>query len=238
MPTRQLVVLSAVVAAHAGAVWLLQHGLNQRPLETVVPAEMLVEWIAQPAPPAQPVLTPAPQPAPAPVRQALPRPRPTPVPSPTPAPAPVVAPIVPPTAAAAAPAPVTVAAEPARPVAPSTTAHSAAATAPTGLATPGPAAPPAPRIELPSASADYLNNPRPPYPGLSKRLGEQGKVVLRVLIEVDGSASKAEIRSSSGFERLDQTALQTVLRWRYVPGQRNGVAEAMWFNIPINFVLE
>ena len=53
-----------------------------------------------------------------------------------------------------------------------------------------------------------------------------------------GSASKAEIRTSSGYERLDQTALQTVLKWRYVPGKRAGVPEAMWFNIPINFVLE
>ena len=61
---------------------------------------------------------------------------------------------------------------------------------------------------------------------------------MRVLIEADGTASKAEIRTSSGYERLDQTALQTVLRWRYVPGKRNGVAEAMWFNVPINFVLE
>jgi protein TonB len=102
-----------------------------------------------------------------------------------------------------------------------------------------PPAPPAPpRVELPSSSADYLNNPRPPYPPLSKRLGEQGKVVVRVFIEANGAASKAEIRSSSGYDRLDQTALQTVLKWRYAPGKRNGVAEAMWFNVPISFVLE
>ena len=93
-------------------------------------------------------------------------------------------------------------------------------------------------MELPSSSAAYLNNPRPPYPSLSKRLGEQGKVVVRVLIEANGTASKAEVRASSGFERLDQTAVQTVLRWRYVPGKRNGVAEAMWFDVPINFVLQ
>jgi protein TonB len=29
-----------------------------------------------------------------------------------------------------------------------------------------------------------------------------------------------------------------VRSWRYVPGKRNGTAEAMWFNVPINFVLE
>jgi protein TonB len=46
------------------------------------------------------------------------------------------------------------------------------------------------------------------------------------------------VHTSSGFSRLDQTAVQTVLTWRYVPGTRNGVPEAMWFNIPIQFVLE
>jgi len=91
---------------------------------------------------------------------------------------------------------------------------------------------------LPSSDADYLANPRPAYPPLSKRLGEQGKVVVRVLIGTDGTAQKAEIRTSSGFDRLDQAALATVQRWRYVPGKRDGVPEAMWFNIPINFVLE
>lgn len=107
---------------------------------------------------------------------------------------------------------------------------------PLASAPPGPPAPP--RIELPSAAARYLDNPPPRYPPLSRRLGEQGQVVLRVRIEVDGTASQAEIRTSSGYARLDQAALQTVLAWRYVPGTRNGVPEAMWFNIPINFVLE
>lgn len=100
-------------------------------------------------------------------------------------------------------------------------------------------APPAPsRVELPSSSADYLQNPKPPYPSMSKRLGEQGQVVVNVLIGFDGTAQKAEIKQSSGFDRLDQSALATVLRWRYVPGKRSGVAQAMWFNVPINFVLE
>ena len=73
---------------------------------------------------------------------------------------------------------------------------------------------------------------------MSRRLGEQGKAIVRVLIGTDGTAQKAEVRTSSGFERLDQAALATVLRWKYVPGKRAGVVEAMWFNVPINFVLE
>ena len=99
-----------------------------------------------------------------------------------------------------------------------------------------PAAPP--RVELPSSNAQYLQNPKPAYPTLSKRLGEQGKVVVRVLIGADGNAQKAEIHQSSGYSRLDQAALNTVLAWRYVPGKRGSVPETMWFNVPINFILE
>lgn len=73
---------------------------------------------------------------------------------------------------------------------------------------------------------------------MSRRLGEQGTVVVKVMITTEGRAEKAEIRTSSGYRRLDETALETVLRWRYVPGTRNGVAEAMWFNVPIRFVLD
>lgn len=97
---------------------------------------------------------------------------------------------------------------------------------------------PAPKIALPSTLADYLNNPKPAYPALSRRLGEQGRAVVRVLIGADGLPQKAELHSSSGFERLDRAALDTVMRWRYVPGKRGDVPEAMWFNVPLNFVLE
>jgi protein TonB len=94
------------------------------------------------------------------------------------------------------------------------------------------------KVELPSSDADYLHNPKPEYPAMSKRRGEQGRVVLRVLIGADGVAQKAEVHQSSGFERLDQAGLGTVLRWRYVPGKRGGQPEAMWFHVPINFVME
>ncbi len=103
-------------------------------------------------------------------------------------------------------------------------------------ATPAPVAPP--KVELPSSDADYLQNPKAAYPPMSKRLNEQGRVVVRVLIGVDGNAKQVEIRQSSGFDRLDQAALATAQSWRYVPGKRGGVPEAMWFNVPINFVLE
>ena len=103
-------------------------------------------------------------------------------------------------------------------------------------APPAPQAPP--KIELPSSHATYLNNTPPAYPPLSKRMGEQGRVVIRALISAEGIAGQASVKTSSGYQRLDQTALRTVLQWRYVPGKRAGVPEAMWFNIPLDFVLE
>nr|WP_157077098.1 energy transducer TonB [Curvibacter delicatus] len=210
---RRLAIAASVVLFHIAALWALQSGLLKRAVEVIVPAEVLSEFISPPAP-----KTDTPQPsAPKPQvqqpqkRQAPPAPLPVATPEPAPAPA---APMGQSTA------------QPAAPV--------MAAPAATG-----PATPTAPsRVELPSSDAAYLNNPKPSYPVLSKRLGEQGKVVVRVLIGVDGTAQQAEIRTSSGYDRLDQAALTTVLKWRYVPGKRGGVPEAMWFNVPINFVLE
>lgn len=105
-------------------------------------------------------------------------------------------------------------------------------------AVPAPALAAPAKVELPSSDAQYLQNPKPAYPAISKRFGEQGKVVVRVLIGADGLAHQAEIRQSSGFERLDKAALATVLSWRYVPGKRDGLAQTMWFEVPINFILE
>jgi periplasmic protein TonB len=95
-----------------------------------------------------------------------------------------------------------------------------------------------PSLVEPSADADYLKNPPPGYPRISRRNSEQGTVIVRVLISTQGTPEKAEVRTSSGFARLDQASLEAVQRWRFVPGRRNGTPEAMWFNIPVRFILE
>lgn len=223
MDRRPLIVI-AVVGLHVLGLWALQAGLLRRAVELVIPVAVLSEVIeAQ-----QPQVTPTPPPAlprPAPVPKAAPQPRP--VARPAPQPVAIATPSPDPLAPAGVIEP--------QPPAPVTSA----AMAEPAAAPPAPLAHAAPtKIELPSSSAEYLNNPPPPYPALSKRLGEQGKVVVRAFIEANGTATRAEIRSSSGYDRLDQAALQTVLKWRYVPGKRAGVAEAMWFNVPIHFVLE
>ncbi|HMN91642.1 MAG TPA: energy transducer TonB [Hydrogenophaga sp.] len=220
----RLLIVVAVIGAHILGLWALQSGLLRRVVETIVPVQVLADFVQLP----QPQVEPAPPPPAA--RPEPPRPRPATPRAPAPAPAPEPLPV-----AEAAP---TAALEVAAPdkLEPAPTA--ATATAPNSNGVPG-AAPAAPApVVLPSSSAAYLNNPPPAYPPLSRRLGEQGRVVVRAYIDVDGTATRAEIRSSSGYDRLDQAALQTVLRWRYVPGKRGGVPEAMWFNIPISFVLE
>lgn len=217
-PKRITVIVASVLLFHGAALWALQTGLLRRAVEVLVPAELLTEFIepaspiVEPPPPAPPVVTP--------VKPVLSQ-----APTPVQQPAPELLAVADPTPAANAPLGVIT------PV-----AATELVTAPVSPVPPAPAAPP--RVELPSSDADYLQNPKPPYPPLSKRLGEQGKVVVRALIGLDGTAQQVQIKQSSGFERLDQSALATVQRWRYVPGKRAGVAEAMWFNVPITFVLE
>lgn len=216
--SRNLRIVLAVLLLHGGALWALQSGLLRKVAELVVPAEILVEMAAPEA--AQPE---KPAPVPAPVAARVPQARPITPPTPTTL---AVQETTPSTTELA-----TVAAS--TTVATAHTATSTQASAPTLQAVPAPAA-----LVLPSSDADYLNNPKPPYPPMSKRLREQGKVVVRTLIGVDGTAQQAEIKQSSGFDRLDQAALATALRWRYVPGKRAGIAETMWFNLPFTFVLE
>jgi protein TonB len=110
--------------------------------------------------------------------------------------------------------------------------------APAPVAAARTAAPDSPAtLQLPAITANYLHNPKPPYPPLSARLGETGRTVYKVWIGVDGKAQRAELVSSSGFARLDNAAYETVMGWRYVPGQRGGVAEPMAFDVPIHWKL-
>lgn len=222
MPSRNTLIALAVVGFHLLAVWALQTGLLRRAVEIIVPAQILSEFIEPPAPKAVP---PPPPPLPPLVKQPVAK-----QPVAPPAPQPVA--IADPTPAPNAPVGITVPQPPPPPVA----AAVIATPAPAPAAPPAP--PPPPKVELPSTNAEYLQNPKPVYPAMSKRLNEQGKVLVRVLIGIDGAPQKSEIRQSSGFERLDQAAQNTVMAWRYVPGKRGGVPEAMWFVVPITFILD
>jgi len=92
-------------------------------------------------------------------------------------------------------------------------------------------------VQLPSSNADYLQNPKATYPAMSKRLGEQGKVIVKVLVGADGLPQSVEIKKSSGFDRLDEAAKEYIMKCRFVPGKVNGVAQTMSYDAPVNYVL-
>lgn len=107
---------------------------------------------------------------------------------------------------------------------------------------PAVAAPPAPVSSSPAATeprfdADYLHNPAPVYPAMSKRLEESGKTILRVYVEPSGRPSQIQIKASSGSPRLDQAAQDAVRRWKFVPARRGDEAVGAWVLVPIDFNL-
>lgn len=209
--SRNTAIVGGVLLFHVAALWALQSGLLRKAAEVVVPVEILTQIIEPPKPKEAPPPPPPPPPQQKRPTPKTPPPKPMAIRDPTPAPNAPTGSVEPPP-----PAP------PPEPPAPPP-------------AQPAPPAPPV--VQLPSSNADYLQNPKPVYPAMSKRLGEQGKSVVRVLIGVDGLPKQASIRTSSGYERLDQAAIAAVMSWRYVPGKRNGVVEQMEFNVPINWVL-
>jgi periplasmic protein TonB len=89
----------------------------------------------------------------------------------------------------------------------------------------------------PRHDAAHLSNPAPAYPSLSRRLGEQGKVLLDVHILPDGRVAEVRLRHSSGYRRLDEAAMNAVQHWRYVAAHRGDVPIAYWYVQPIVFSL-
>jgi TonB family protein len=85
---------------------------------------------------------------------------------------------------------------------------------------------------------DKFSNPPPEYPRLSRRLKEQGTVLLRVHVSADGRPETVQVHQSSGFPRLDKSATKAIRRWRFVPAQKNGVPESSWVIVPVQFSLQ
>ena len=93
------------------------------------------------------------------------------------------------------------------------------------------------QVELPSTDPAFLYPVSSAYTDISRRMGEHGTVKVRVLVGTDGTALKAEIVQSSGFDRLDQEARKLCLKAPYRPGTRGGIPEAMWVIATFEFTL-
>lgn len=227
----------------AAGVVLAAHGLAAAGLLALSPPAPLAEtpkllqvaWIA--GPPSVPTAPTAPAPTATPptsrppaLADAAPAPRPTARPQ--------AAPLLSgrPAAAAVAPSPAPApSAPPPADSPPDSRTHESSA--------PREAAAPAPRSAAPVADspprfdADYLSNPAPDYPAASRQLHEQGSVQLRVFVTADGRAGDIRVHQGSGFERLDQAAIDAVRRWRFVPARQDDGPVAAWVIVPINFTL-
>ena len=104
---------------------------------------------------------------------------------------------------------------------------------------------PAAHDGLPATTTDsaptalaYHTRTSVPYPRDSLRLHEQGTVVLRVLVGVDGLPQSVEIEKSSGSRNLDIAARDAVRHWTFQPGTHDGIATALWARVPIAFSLQ
>lgn len=207
---RRIGPLGLIILLHIGFFYALQSGLLRQAVQAL-PTEVFASFITPDNPPAPS----PPQPAPPKIVPIVPRsvaPTPVPIVNPTPSPQAITAaPQAPsaPTAADSAPAPVS--------------------------APPAPATPAAPKTI--STGVEYLQPPQPDYPPLSRRMGEQGRVVLRVLVDAKGHPERVEVQKSSGLPRLDEAGRQAVLRALFRPHIDDGQAVAVYVIVPINFQL-
>lgn len=94
-----------------------------------------------------------------------------------------------------------------------------------------------PRPEPPRADLAYLDNAAPAYPPISRRMREQGRVLLRVEVDPDGRVVAIELAQSSGHGRLDEAALAAARRWRFAPAKLGDTQVAGRALVPIVFQL-
>jgi periplasmic protein TonB len=87
------------------------------------------------------------------------------------------------------------------------------------------------------AFAEYLQNPKPHYPGIARSRQWQGLVQLRVYVTPDGLCGELNLLKGSGHEELDQAALEAVKAWKFVPGKLGDTPVASWVTVPIEFHL-
>lgn len=109
-------------------------------------------------------------------------------------------------------------------------------------------APPAPMPNERAGSADpEITAPEidparalsePLYPPSEIRAGHTGTVLLSVFVLENGRVGEVRLDQSSGYQKLDESALREARRWRLKPGMRDGVPVAMWKQIPITFQLQ
>ncbi|AHV93717.1 tonB family C-terminal domain protein [Bordetella holmesii 30539] len=187
------------------------------PVQETPPPESVVDPTPEPDP--EPEIEPEPEPEPVVEKPPVPAPPPPPKPKPKPKPQPKPQPK---TEVKADPTP--------KPPAGETDGEQV---------TQAPKQGPAPDQPVFMSSVEYLGDrPAPRYPSESIRRREQGRVIVLVTINPQGYVDKAVVDSSSGFRRLDDSAIEAVRKARFKPLTRNGIAQTAMARIPFDFGLK
>ena len=205
--------LAMVAGVHAVLFYFAYSGMMSRMVDAALPQAVLVTFVAPPPPPK------APPPA-----------------------APKVVPLVqlPPPVLPSVPVPV-VQIAPQPNIVTVTQSAVPAEPRPVQVATVNtPAAPVAAVVSTPktiTSGVEYIQAPQPVYPQISKRMGEQGRVMLRILVNEKGMPDQVVVHTSSGSARLDEAGRQAALRAQFKPHMEDGHAVAVYVIVPLNFQL-
>jgi protein TonB len=92
-------------------------------------------------------------------------------------------------------------------------------------------------VTMPNPFAKGLNNPKPPYPLISRRLNEEGKVVLNVCVSLSGLVENLKLEKTSGYRRLDDIAIETVKKWKFIPAKIKDRDTNACYLLPVQFIL-
>jgi len=93
-------------------------------------------------------------------------------------------------------------------------------------------------VSPPLFNASYLRNPAPAYPAAARRNGDEGTVMLKVLVNAEGVPLRVDVDHTSGSSPLDGAALDAVRRWRFVPARRGVQNIEGWVRVPVVFRLQ
>jgi len=204
---RRLAGLAGVVALHAAAIYALANGLGHCAVEILrapLETKIVAELIKPPSPPPPPK-----------VEQPPPPPKVVKPPPPAYVPPPKIRPQAPPPPTA---------------ITATTDVVPAAPPPPAAIVAPTPE-PVREVVKVPPALDQGRPCKPPQYPPASRRAEETGAVVLRFLIDADGSVMESVVDASSGFERLDEAARQALALCRFKAGTVDGRPERSWARI-------
>jgi protein TonB len=87
-------------------------------------------------------------------------------------------------------------------------------------------------------AANLPSNPKPPYPADAYAAGQQGRVVLEVHVNAEGTVDSLRVKTTSGVPAFDQSALDTVATWRFTPALRAGRPVPALLSVPIRFRIQ